>query len=61
MRRLTLLLRGFGAAGATANARSELESAHITCLQAAMVAKRVHQSSGRADVPLTSAAVARVV
>lgn len=60
MRRFTFLLRGFGAAGAAANARAELESAHIQCLQAAMVARRVQQSSGRADEPLSSAAVARV-
>ncbi len=60
MRRFTLLLRGLGVAGAAANARAELETAHIQCLQAALVVKRVHQSSGRADVTLTSAAVARV-
>lgn len=60
MRRFTLLMRGFGAAGAAANARAELEAAHVQCLQAALVAKRVQQSSGRTDVPLTSAAVARV-
>ena len=60
MRRFTSFMGGFGAAGATANARAELETAHVTCLQAAMVARRVQQSSGRADDPLSSPAVARV-
>lgn len=60
MRRFTLLLRGFGAAGAAANARAELETAHVQHLQAALVAKRVHQRSGSADDPLSSAAAARV-
>ena len=60
MRRFTLLVRGFGAAGAAANARAELESAHVQHLQATLVAKRVHQRSGRVDVPLTSSAEARV-
>lgn len=60
MRRFSSFMGGFGAAGAAANARAELETAHVTCLQAAMVARRVQQSSGRGDDPLSSPAVARV-
>lgn len=60
MRRFTLLVRGFGAAGAAANARAELESAHVQHLQAALVVKRVQQRSGGGGVPLTSPAEARV-
>ena len=56
---LPSLLRGLGTAGATANARAELESAHVRTLQAAIVARRVNGSGG-AGVPLTSATEARV-
>lgn len=52
------LLRGLGTAGATANARAELESAHVRHLQAALVAKRVNTSS--AGKPLSPLAGARV-
>ena len=60
MRRFTLILSGFGAAGAAANARAELTSAHDTHLQAALLVRRVQQSVGPAGVPLTPVAVARV-
>ncbi|MCU1498774.1 MAG: hypothetical protein JWM47_2727 [Acidimicrobiales bacterium] len=63
MRRFTFLiggLGGLGAAGAAANARAELESAHLANLQAALVARRVAQCSGGAGVPLTPAPEARV-
>ncbi|CAN5564986.1 hypothetical protein BH10ACT1_BH10ACT1_05250 [soil metagenome] len=60
MRRFSLLLGGFGAAGATANAKAELESAHVSNLQATLAAKRVAQRSGGVGVPLTPAAEARV-
>ncbi len=60
MRRFTLFISGFGAAGAAANARAELESAHDTHLQAALMVRRVQQSVGPAGVPLTPAAEARV-
>ena len=53
------LLRGLGTAGATANARAELTSAHERNLQAAVVAKRVRRS-GTPGIPLTPAAEARV-
>ena len=56
---LPSLLRGLGTAGATANARAELETAHVRTLQAALVARRVNGSGG-AGVPLTSATEARV-
>jgi hypothetical protein len=59
MRRFTSLLRGFGAAGAAANARAELEAAHVRTLQVALAAKRVHRRSGRPGVPLAPAAEAR--
>ncbi|QXC59119.1 hypothetical protein KSP35_11905 [Aquihabitans sp. G128] len=60
MRRFTFLLGGLGAAGATANAKAELESAHVSNLQATLVATRVAQRSGSTGVPLTPAAEARV-
>ncbi|CAN5823882.1 hypothetical protein BH23ACT2_BH23ACT2_19380 [soil metagenome] len=59
MRRFSTLLRGFGAAGAAANARAELESTYINNLRAAVVAKQVHQRSGGHGVPLTPSAGAR--
>jgi hypothetical protein len=59
MRRLTLLIRGLGAAGAVANARAELETAHVTNLQAVILARRVN-SSGRAGEPLSPVAEVRV-
>lgn len=53
------MLRGLGAAGAAANARAELESAHIRHLQAALVAKRVNTSHLGAPLsPLVEARVA---
>lgn len=55
MRQFTSLMSGFGAAGAAANAKAELETAHTQRLQAALVAKRVNQRSGAASVPLTPA------
>ncbi len=60
MRRLSYLLRDLGAAGAAANARAELASAHVRNLQAAVVAKQVLQRSGGHGVPLTPAAEPRV-
>ena len=60
MRRFSLLLRGFGAAGAAANARAELDEAHVRSLQATLVAKRVRERSGPVGVPLTLAAEPRV-
>lgn len=59
MQRLLPLIRGLGAAGATANARAELQSAHDRTLQAAIVARRVTGSSP-AGRPLSPAAAARV-
>lgn len=59
MNPLLSLLRGLGPAGATANARAELESAHLIALQAEIVARRVN-ASGPADAPLAPAARARV-
>ena len=59
MPQLTSLLRGLGTAGATANARAELETAHIRNLQATIVAQRVNRS-GHAGHPLSPAAEARV-
>lgn len=56
---LPSLLRGLGTAGATANARAELETAHIRHLQATIVAQRVNRS-GPAGHPLSPAAEARV-
>lgn len=56
---LPSLLRGLGTAGATANARAELESAHVRNLQAALVARRVNRSDGSGH-PLSPAAEARV-
>ena len=53
------LLRGLGTAGATANARAELASAHDRNLQAAVVAKRV-RCSGSTAAPLAPVAEARV-
>jgi hypothetical protein len=58
MNRLIPLLRGFGASGAAANARAELESAYLRTLQAAAVARRVNRSGG--SDPLSPAAEARV-
>jgi hypothetical protein len=52
------LFQRLGSAGATANARAELEQAHLRNLQATIVASRVIRSS--VDLPLSSAAVARV-
>ena len=52
------LFERLGNAGATANARAELEQAHLRNLQATIVATRVNRSSG--DHPLSSSAVARV-
>jgi hypothetical protein len=59
MQPLLSLLRGLGAAGATANARAEIESAHLIALQATLVARRVN-ASGHAGTPLAPAARARV-
>ena len=59
MRWIPLPLRGLGAAGATANARAELEQAHVRTLQAALVARRVNRYGGSGE-PLTPAAEARV-
>ncbi|HWJ98058.1 MAG TPA: hypothetical protein VNQ33_07855 [Acidimicrobiales bacterium] len=56
---LPSLLRGLGTAGATANARAELETAHTRNLQAAIVAQRVNRS-GHAGRPLPPVAEARV-
>ncbi len=56
---LPSLLRGLGTAGATANARAELETAHIRTLQATIVAQRVNRSGAIGD-PLLSTAEARV-
>jgi hypothetical protein len=56
---LPSLLRGLGTAGATANARAELESAYVRHLQAAIVAQRVNRS-GATGRPLLPAAEARV-
>lgn len=52
-------LRSLGAAGATANARAELESTHVRNLQAAIVARRVNRS-GTPGTPLSPVAEARV-
>ena len=52
-------LRGLGTAGAVANAKAELETAHVRNLQATLVATRVNRS-GRAVDPLSTAAEARV-
>ena len=52
------LFRSLGSAGATANARAELEATHLRNLQASILVRRVNRSS--ADLPLSSAAVARV-
>lgn len=52
-------LRGLGTAGATANARAELESAHVRNLQAAIVVRRVNRT-GEPGTPLSPAADARV-
>ena len=51
------LLQCLGSAGATENARAELEATHLRNLQATLVVQRVNRS--RADLPLSSAAVAR--
>lgn len=56
---LPSLLRGLGTAGATANARAELETAHVRNLQATIVAQRVNRS-GATGRPLLPAAEARV-
>jgi len=56
---LPSLLRGLGTAGATANARDELESAHVRNLQATIVAQRVNRS-GTPGLPLSPAAEQRV-
>lgn len=55
---LPSLFRGLGAAGATANARAELESNHVRNLQATIVAQRVNRSG--TGHPLSPAAEARV-
>lgn len=52
------LFRSLGSAGATANARAELEQHHLRNLQASILVKRVNRSS--AGLPLSSDAVARV-
>jgi hypothetical protein len=52
------LFERLGTAGATANARAELEQAHLRNLQATIVVSRVTRSS--ADLPLSSVAAARV-
>ncbi|MFN8017266.1 MAG: hypothetical protein U0P45_03990 [Acidimicrobiales bacterium] len=52
------LLRGFGNAGATANARAELQTAHDRNLQAALVVQRVSRAG--AVTPLLAAPVPRV-
>ncbi|WP_426571213.1 hypothetical protein [Aquihabitans sp. McL0605] len=52
------LLRGLGTAGAAANARAELETAHVRNLQAALVVQRVNRSG--AGHPLLPAAEVRV-
>lgn len=59
MRWIPSPLRGLGAAGATANARAELETAHVRTLQATLVARRVMRS-GRTDEPLSPVTEARV-
>jgi hypothetical protein len=59
MRRLTLIFRGLGASGAVANAKAELETAHVLNLQAVLLAKRVN-SSGQIGEPLSPAAEVRV-
>ncbi len=56
---LPSLLRGLGTAGATANARDELDSAHVRNLQATLVVRRVTRS-GATGHPLLPAAEARV-
>lgn len=56
---LPSLLRGLGTAGATANARAELETAHVRNLQATLVVQRVNRS-GATGHPLLPAAEARV-
>jgi hypothetical protein len=56
---LPSLLRGLGTAGATANARAEVETAHVRTLQAAVVAQRVNRSGGH-GLPLSPSAEARV-
>ena len=52
------LLHRLGSAGATENARAELEATHLRNLQASIVASRVNRSS--AGLPLSSVAEARV-
>lgn len=52
------LLHRLGSAGATENARAELEATHLRNLQASVLVRRVNRSS--ADLPLSSDAVARV-
>lgn len=56
---LPSLISGLGTAGATANARAELETAHVRNLQAAIVVQRVNRS-GATGHPLLPAAEARV-
>jgi hypothetical protein len=58
MHRLLTPIRRLGAAGAAANARAELESAHLRTVQAAVVARKVN-SSDRGN-PLIPAVEARV-
>ncbi|MGN6695684.1 MAG: hypothetical protein ACTHN0_16025 [Aquihabitans sp.] len=52
------LQRGLATDGATANARAELETAHVRNLQATLVAQRVNRSGG--GHPLSPTAEARV-
>ena len=59
MQWLPSIIRGLGTAGATANARAELETAHVRNLQATLVAQRVNRS-GATGHPLLPAAEARV-
>ena len=56
---LSSLISGLGTAGATANARAELETAHVRNLQATLVVQRVNRS-GATGHPLLPAAAVRV-
>ena len=44
MAQITAFLRGLGAAGATANARDELDRAHAATVTAEVVVRRVKRS-----------------
>lgn len=59
MRWIPSPLLGLGAAGATANARAELDSTYARTLQATLVVRRVNRSGEIGD-PLSPAAEARV-